>query len=515
MKYNPTTGKFEDELQVTSSNAAPPPSTTAFSAELANKTKLAAEALAPKPPSAPAIPAVTPSPAGALQPVPLSLTATQTTTTNTGGSTKKTSENVSGITQTPKEIELQKDLVKLEDQKIVNQEKQNLIEMEKAAVKQQQADQAALRAVEMETKKNDLVAQNQVRLDADIAEAKKQFQDYKDMKINDYWEDKSTGTKIAAALAVGLGALGSALSGRNNDALTIMNNAVENDFNRQRENILKQKDVVAQSFKSIDEGDKWAKMRLADIDLKEAAAKDRLATEMAAKMTKLGVPEQEIQNNATINKLREDSLARQAKVEEGLRSKWDRKTEEDVLKSTSTTTQVTKEAKPLLTGTGASAAGVTSEGKLMNESQARAQSFMDSAARAEKNLSSLKEPEDSKVAWLARQQSLKSVPLVGGAAQYISELVGESESAGPIGNKFTPEEQQYFASQREWIASLLRKESGAAVTPQEFKEASATYFPQPGDSAETKAAKAKMRKDKVKEMKVSTGNLNQKLWFEE
>ena len=49
------------------------------------------------------------------------------------------------------------------------------------------------------------------------------------------------------------------------------------------------------------------------------------------------------------------------------------------------------------------------------------------------------------------------------------------------------------AAKKEWIAGLLRKESGAAVTPSEFEYYNAIYFPEVGQGGEVALQKAKAR----------------------
>lgn len=55
------------------------------------------------------------------------------------------------------------------------------------------------------------------------------------------------------------------------------------------------------------------------------------------------------------------------------------------------------------------------------------------------------------------------------------------------------EGQQYKAAKEAWITALLRKESGAAIPQWEMDKYDRTFFPQPGDSAEVVAQKAKLR----------------------
>jgi hypothetical protein len=65
--------------------------------------------------------------------------------------------------------------------------------------------------------------------------------------------------------------------------------------------------------------------------------------------------------------------------------------------------------------------------------------------------------------------------------------------------------QQAEAAQRDFIASTLRYESGAAISNSEFENQRKIYFPQPGDSAETVALKAKLRENAIEGLRLSAG----------
>lgn len=69
-----------------------------------------------------------------------------------------------------------------------------------------------------------------------------------------------------------------------------------------------------------------------------------------------------------------------------------------------------------------------------------------------------------------------------------------AENIGPAGNFLKSEEfQTYQAAAREWIAGLLRLDSGAAVPESEFQRYFQTYFFAPGDNKQTREAKKKAR----------------------
>jgi hypothetical protein len=59
------------------------------------------------------------------------------------------------------------------------------------------------------------------------------------MKIDDYWADKSTGTKVLAAIAVGLGAFAREQRGGSNTAMQIINDAIQRDLVVQKANLAK------------------------------------------------------------------------------------------------------------------------------------------------------------------------------------------------------------------------------------------------------------------------------------
>lgn len=72
-----------------------------------------------------------------------------------------------------------------------------------------------------------------------------------------------------------------------------------------------------------------------------------------------------------------------------------------------------------------------------------------------------------------------------GVANALPEIVGNQVRS--------PEHQQYRQAAQQWIRAFLRKESGAAISPDEFVQDFKTYFPQPGDSADVVTQKQAAR----------------------
>jgi hypothetical protein len=67
------------------------------------------------------------------------------------------------------------------------------------------------------------------------------------------------------------------------------------------------------------------------------------------------------------------------------------------------------------------------------------------------------------------------------------------------------EQQQVDAARKNFITAVLRKESGAAISPSEFYNESQKYFPQPGDSDTVIAQKRHARDTAIKAMEIQAG----------
>jgi len=79
---------------------------------------------------------------------------------------------------------------------------------------------------------------------------------------------------------------------------------------------------------------------------------------------------------------------------------------------------------------------------------------------------------------------------------------------GPLGvpNWAKPSEAQTFdQAKRNFVNAVLRKESGAVISPEEFKNADLQYFPQPGDKPEVIKQKAENRRLALESLKQSAG----------
>ena len=84
--------------------------------------------------------------------------------------------------------------------------------------------------------------------------------------------------------------------------------------------------------------------------------------------------------------------------------------------------------------------------------------------------------------------------------------MGLDESMGTMTNWTQSKDQQLAEqAQRNFITAVLRKESGASISPGEFSTAAQIYFPQPNDTAEVKRQKKQTREDAIKGLQAQAG----------
>jgi hypothetical protein len=99
--------------------------------------------------------------------------------------------------------------------------------------------------------------------------------------------------------------------------------------------------------------------------------------------------------------------------------------------------------------------------------------------------------------------ALGIVPLIGDKLEGVS---GSVFNALPqILGGLSPEQQQVAQARINFITAVLRKESGASISPGEFTTAEKNYFPKPGDDASVVAQKQKARELAIKAMGIQAG----------
>lgn len=146
----------------------------------------------------------------------------------------------------------------------------------------------------------------------------------------------------------------------------------------------------------------------------------------------------------------------------------------------------TAQAVPVM-GANGQVAGKPGGPKTLNEGQAKANIYGGRMMEADAVLSKLAKEGTIRPGGI--KQTLEgiagAIPLIGS---------GLSEAAGSATN-FTQsaEQQQVEQAQRDFVNAVLRRESGAAISPGEFANAQKQYFPQIGDKDPTLEQKARNR----------------------
>lgn len=114
----------------------------------------------------------------------------------------------------------------------------------------------------------------------------------------------------------------------------------------------------------------------------------------------------------------------------------------------------------------------------------------------------------------AQATALGFAQRVGNSMQVINEIgsqfVGVSSYLGGMQpNALKSSDRQRFEqSQRDFINAVLRRESGAVISEQEFKNARLQYFPQPGDGIAVQEQKRRNRFQVYQNLLTSAGNPN-------
>lgn len=75
-----------------------------------------------------------------------------------------------------------------------------------------------------------------------------------------------------------------------------------------------------------------------------------------------------------------------------------------------------------------------------------------------------------------------------------------------------PVAKQIAQAEMQWIANVLRGESGASIAASEYKNAGQTYFPRPGDTAQMLQVKKQARDQKVQNLLIQGGPQGAKYW---
>jgi hypothetical protein len=135
--------------------------------------------------------------------------------------------------------------------------------------------------------------------------------------------------------------------------------------------------------------------------------------------------------------------------------------------------------------------GPADKGANLNEGQANAVAFGSRALDAQNILRNLEANGTTNTNGIYRAAS--SLPGVGGALGAATNWLNSDQ------------QQSYDQAKRNFVSAVLRKESGAAISNEEFATEDKKYFPQAGDSAATIEQKARARDLVIEGLKAQAG----------
>jgi hypothetical protein len=136
--------------------------------------------------------------------------------------------------------------------------------------------------------------------------------------------------------------------------------------------------------------------------------------------------------------------------------------------------------------------------KPMNDEQAKAAGYGTRAAEAHEILDTI--GRGGEVQPHLGKRMAAGVPVIGGGLETLVNTM-PANRGGP-----TPPQQQVEQAQRNFVNAVLRRESGAVISKEEFENAAKQYFPQPGDSAEVIAQKKANRETTIKGLGDAAGS---------
>jgi len=164
-------------------------------------------------------------------------------------------------------------------------------------------------------------------------------------------------------------------------------------------------------------------------------------------------------------------------------------------------------ATPVVSGAGipTGVRQLTGKGTALTESQGNAAAYGMRMKEANSILTPLEKAGVKNTGLVSNVvgSTLGIVPLIGDKLEGMS---GSVFNALPqILGGLSPEQQQVAQARINFITAVLRKESGASISPSEFTTAEKNYFPKPGDDASVVAQKQKARELAIKAMGIQAG----------
>lgn len=342
----------------------------------------------------------------------------------------------------------------------------------KAIEESAQADERAKIAADKNLKTQEIVQKGEKSFQAAMAERSAQYDKLKGMKINDYWENKSTGDKVLAGIAIMLGGIGGQMQGdKSNRALDIINKAIEVDLDTQKNNIANQLNLAEMSEKGIAAAKAQQDYLVNNVNLVKEAAYGNIAEKYAAAAAKRGVSEQGLVSDISYQALLKKQNEAKMEYEKGLRRTID----------SSTQRQVTESLDPMAS-------------EKPTEGQGKARGYASRMVGAVKNYDKIGgiSPTGADAIRKHMIESYIESKDATGALKWVLK-----PGAKPLPSGLSENDRLAWGALEDFSRANLRKESGAVIGRDEFMDELNQIMPSAGDTPKTIQAKRKLMSQKL------------------
>lgn len=346
-----------------------------------------------------------------------------------------------------------------------NLKAKGLMAAQNAAVEKANADSAYLGTLhqnlqQQEVERQQREAGRQQRLQQDVDKLNAAIEDYSKTEVdpNRLYSNMGVGQKISAVLSVMLGGYAGGVSGKGgNVGLDMLNQAIDRDISAQKIQLEKKSGLVTARTNLI------GRMReiFGDERLAEKASKDAMLQNAEIKLKQIAASAESGEAKAkTLAALGDLSLERQ----------------KNQLEFANISSQIYER-----TATAQAKMAEAQAGPKLDQNQYAA---ADAAHRVENSLEIFKKLEGD------------------GFDPTSSKYRGHGKLPAEIQSK---DYQQFKQAGKEILASILRKESGAAITEDEWDEYAILYLPMPGESSEVKQQKMQGIQQRLNSFKAQGG----------
>lgn len=368
-----------------------------------------------------------------------------------------------------------------EQKKAVDEEKAALDRQTEAEAKKQEQNNLAVRQVETARAKAQL--RSQAKLQNDLADIDTRVAEFANYKPENFWDNKSTSDRVSAAIAIGLGSFGQALtgSGQNIGQVLLQRQMDEFDRNQERKYQAKLKQIdnmrtslttkmqLAEDAEKTYDAVKLAKLAQIDAQYGRGIAMAKTAS------TKAALTQKQAQISAQLAQIR---IQQAAKYEKN----HTQSVEKDTIEMMKLEPGMGPDGKP----------------KQLTEGQARARLSYSDIVTANQTLNNVDlvavnntSEFQSYMSNTRSRKAMESVPVLG---KFIKGLA-ESTTGNPEQELAStrPDLLQAVSAMDAWTQAITRFKTGAVIGPDEVEQERKVYFPVLGDTDKVVQDKAKRR----------------------